>query len=93
MTLCPITSKGSAAAKSFRRSMLAQGTYQADSASERSKLGQNGPMLEGSASQDHQADPGTGEAVPGSRQMAWVIQCSPVTVRTARRWPALNRRV
>ena len=31
--------EGSAAAKCFRRSMLAQGAYQVDSASERSKLG------------------------------------------------------
>ena len=38
-------------------------------------------MLEGSTSDDHQADHGAGEAVPGSRQMAWVVQCSPVTVR------------
>ena len=33
------TREGSAAAKFFRRSMLAQGAYQADSTSERSKLG------------------------------------------------------
>ena len=33
------TSDGSAAAKFFRRSMLAQGAYQVDSASERIKLG------------------------------------------------------
>ena len=42
-----------------------------------------GPVLEGGASDDHQAGPGVGEAVPGSRQMAWVVQCSPVTVRKA----------
>ena len=42
-----------------------------------------GPVLEGGASDDHQADLGVGEAVPGSRQMAWVVQCSPVTVRKA----------
>ena len=33
------TSDGNAAAKFFRRSMLAQGAYQVDSASERIKLG------------------------------------------------------
>ena len=33
------TREGSAAAKYFRRSMLAQGAYQVDSASERIKLG------------------------------------------------------
>ena len=40
-------------------------------------------MLESSASDDHQADPGADEAVPGTRQMSWVVQCSPVTVRKA----------
>ena len=54
-----------------------------DSASERIKLGQNRARAGGNTSHDHQADPGTGEAVPGSRQMAWVVQCSPVTVRKA----------
>ena len=33
------TRQGSAAAKFFRRSMMAQGTYQVDSASERIRLG------------------------------------------------------
>ena len=41
------TSDGSAAAKFFRRSMLAQGAYQLDSASERIKLGLDRPGLAG----------------------------------------------
>ena len=40
--------RGQRRGKVLQRSMLAQGTYQADSASERFKLGQNGPVLEGS---------------------------------------------
>ena len=41
------TREGSAAAKFFRRSMLAQGAYQVDSASERIKLGQERARAEG----------------------------------------------
>ena len=42
------TREGSAAAKFFRRSMLAQGAYQVDSASERIRMGLDGPMPAGS---------------------------------------------
>ena len=37
------TREGSAAAKFFRRSMLAQGAYRVDSASERIRMGLTGP--------------------------------------------------
>ena len=40
MTAWPSTSEGSAAARFLRRSMLTQGAYQVDSASELTKLGQ-----------------------------------------------------
>ena len=41
------TREGSAAAKFFRRSMLAQGAYQVDSASEWIRLGWPGPAVSG----------------------------------------------
>ena len=81
------TSDGSAAAKFFRRSMLAQGAYQVDSASERIKLGlaRAGGKKVGrppALTQDQvdqcrrMADEGA-----GLRQISRVMQCSPATVR------------
>ena len=83
------TSDGSAAAKFFRRSMLAQGAYQVDSASERIKLGlaRAGGKKIGrppALTQDQveqcrrMADEGA-----GLRQIARVMQCSPATVKKA----------
>ena len=83
------TSDGSAAAKFFRRSMLAQGAYQVDSASERIKLGlaRAGGKKVGrppALTQDQveqcrrMADEGA-----GLRQIARVMQCSPATVKKA----------
>ena len=85
------TREGSAAAKFFRRSMLAQGAYQVDSASERIKLGLERARAEGkrvgrppalSGEQLDQcrrmADEGAGQ-----RQIARVLGCSPATVKKA----------
>ena len=85
------TSDGSAAAKFFRRSMLAQGAYQVDSASERVKLGLDRPRAGGkqvgrppalTPDQIEQcrrmADEGS-----GLRNIARVMQCSPATVKKA----------
>ena len=83
------TSDGSAAAKFFRRSMLAQGAYQVDSASERIKLGLDRARAGGkrvgrppALTQEQveqcrrMADEGA-----GLRQIARVMQCSPATVK------------
>ena len=83
------TSDGSAAAKFFRRSMLAQGAYQVDSASERIKLGlaraggkKVGRPLALTQDQVEQyrrmADEGA-----GLRQIARVMQCSSATIKKA----------
>ena len=85
------TSDGSAAAKFFRRSMLAQGAYHVDSASERIKLGLARARAGGkkvgrppALTQDQveqcrrMADEGA-----GLRQIARVMQCSPATVKKA----------
>ena len=90
------TSDGSAAAKFFRRSMLAQGAYQVDSASERIKLGLDRVRAGGkrvgrppALTQEQveqcrrMADEGA-----GLRQIARVMQCSPATVK--RRWSATS---
>ena len=82
-------SDGSAAAKFFRRSMLAQGAYQVDSASERIKLGLDRARAGGkrvgrppALTQEQveqcrrMADEGA-----GLRQIARVMQCSPATVK------------
>ena len=85
------TSDGSAAAKFFRRSMLAQGAYQVDSASERIKLGLerargNGkkvgrpPAL--TPDQIEQCRRMAEEGA-GLRHIARVMQCSPATVKKA----------
>ena len=83
------TSDGSAAAKFFRRSMLAQGAYQVDSASERIKLGLDRARAGGkrvgrppALTQEQveqcrrMADEGA-----GLRQIARVMHCSPATVK------------
>ena len=60
------TSDGSAAAKFFRRSMLAQGAYQVDSTSERIKLGldlDQAPGWREAAGTPARLDPGAGGAV------------------------------
>ena len=85
------TSGDGAAAKYFRRSMLAQGAYQVDSASERTKLGLerargNGkkvgrpPALNPDQVEQcrRMADEGS-----GLRHIARVIQCSPATIKKA----------
>ena len=83
------TREGSAAAKFFRRSMLAQGAYQVDSASERIKLGQDWARAEGkrvgrppalSPDQMEQCRRMAEEGA-GLRQIARVMQCSPATVK------------
>ena len=81
------TSDGSAAAKFFRRSMLAQGAYQVDSASERIKLGLaraggkrvgRPPALTQEQAEQcrRMADEGA-----GLREIVRVMQCSPATVK------------
>ena len=85
------TSDGSAAAKFFRRSMLAQGVYQVDSASERIKLGL--VRARGSGKQVGRPPALTLEQVEqcrrmadegsGLRQIARVMTCSPATVKKA----------
>ena len=85
------TTDGSAAAKFFRRSMVAQGAYQVDSASEQIKLGLerargNGkkvgrpPALTPDQVEQcrRMADEGA-----GLRQIARVMTCSPATVKKA----------
>ena len=83
------TREGSAAAKFFRRSMLAQGAYQVDSASERIKLGLERARAEGkrvgrppalSPDQVEQSRRMSQEGA-GLRQIARVMQCSPATVK------------
>ena len=85
------TSDGSAAAKFFRRSMLAQGAYQVDSASERIRLGLGpGP---GRGKQVGRPPALTQEQIGQRRRMAeegadlrqipQVMTCSPVTVKAA----------
>ena len=85
------TREGSAAAKFFRRSMLAQGAYQVDSASERIKLGLERARAEGkrvgrppalSAEQLEQCWRMSEEGA-GLRQIARVLGCSPATVKKA----------
>ena len=85
------TREGSAAAKFFRRSMLAQGAYQVDSASERIKLGLERARAEGkkvgrppalSAEQLEQCRRMAQEGA-GLRQIARVLGCSPATVKKA----------
>ena len=83
------TREGSAAARFFRRSMLAQGAYQVDSASERIKLGLDRARAEGkrvgrppalSPDQTEQCRRMAEEGA-GLRQIARVMQCSPATVK------------
>ena len=83
------TREGSAAAKFFRRSMLAQGAYQVDSASERIKLGLDRARAEGKrvgrppALSPDQVEQSRRMAEEGAglRQIARVMQCSPATVK------------
>ena len=85
------TREGSAAAKFFRRSMLAQGAYQVDSASERIKLGLERDRAEGRrvgrppALSDEQLEQcqRMAEQGAGLRQIARVLGCSPATVKKA----------
>ena len=85
------TREGSAAAKFFRRSMLAQGAYQVDSASERIKLGLERARAEGRRVGRPPALNGEeleqcrrmAEEGAGLRQIARVLACSPATVRKA----------
>ena len=83
------TRDGTAAGKFFRRSMLAQGAYQVDSASERIKLGLDRARAEGkrvgrppalSSDQVEQCRRMAEEGA-GLRQIARVMQCSPATVK------------
>ena len=85
------TSDGSAAAKFFRRSMLAQGAYQVDSTSERIKLGLDQARAGGkqlgrppvlTPEQVAQCRRMTEEGA-GLRHIARVMQCSPATVKKA----------
>ena len=85
------TSDGSAAAKFFRRSMLAQGAYQVDSTSERIKLGLDQARADGkrlgrppvlTPEQVEQCRRMTEEGA-GLRHIARVMQCSPATVKKA----------
>ena len=85
------TREGSAAAKFFRRSMLAQGAYQVDSASERIKLGLERARAGGkqvgrppalSVEQKEQCQRMAEEGA-GLRQIARVLGCSPATVKKA----------
>ena len=85
------TREGSAAAKFFPRSMLAQGAYQVDSASERIKLGLERARAEGkrvgrppalSGEQLEQCRRMDAEGA-GLRQIARVLGCSPATVKKA----------
>ena len=82
---------GNAAAKFFRRSMLAQGAYQVDSASERIKLGLERARTSGkqvgrppalTLEQVEQCRRMAEEGA-GLRQIARVMTCSPATVKKA----------
>ena len=81
----------SAAAKFFRRSMLAQGAYQVDSASERIKLGLDRARAGGKqvgrppALTPEQVEQcrRMAEEGAGLRQIARVMQCSPATIKKA----------
>ena len=87
------TSDGSAAAKFFRRSMLAQGAYQVDSTSERIKLGLGLDQARAGGKRLGRPPALTPEQVAqcrrmteegaGLRHIARVMQCSPATVRKA----------
>ena len=85
------TREGSAAAKFFRRSMLAQGAYQVDSASERIKLGLERARAEGKrvgrppalGSEQLEQCRRMAEEGAGLRQIARVMGCSPPTVKKA----------
>ena len=85
------TGDGSAAAKFFRRSMLAQGAYQVDSAGERIKLGLARARAEGKrVGRPPALTPERveqccrmAEEGAGLRHIARVMQCSPATVRKA----------
>ena len=83
------TREGSAAAKFFRRSMLVQGAYQVDSASERIRLDRartsgkrvgRPPAL--SQEQVEQCRRMAGECA-GLRHIARVMGCPPATVKKA----------
>ena len=92
------TSDGSAAAKFFRRSMLAQGAYQVDSASERIKLGLDRARAGGKqvgrppALTPEQVEQCRRMADEGSglRHIARVMACSPATVKKALSGPHLE---
>ena len=82
---------GSAAAKHFRRSMLAQDAYQVDSASERIKLPLDRARAGGkqvgrspalTTEQIEQCRRMAGEDA-GLRQIARVMTCSPATIKKA----------
>ena len=85
------TSDGSAAAKFFRRSMLAHGAYQVDSASERIKLGLDRARASGkqvgrpAALTQEQVEQCLRMAAEGSglRHIARVMTCSPATAKKA----------
>ena len=85
------TSDGSAAAKFFRRAMLAQGAYQVDSTSERIRLGLERARAEGKRVGRPPALSGEqleqcrrmAEEGAGLRQIARVLGCSPATVKKA----------
>ena len=85
------TREGSAAAKFFRRSVLAQGVYQVDSAGERIKLGLERARAEGKRvgrlpalnSERLEQCRRMAEEGAGLRQIARVLGCSPATVKKA----------
>ena len=83
------TREGSAAAKFFRRSMLAQGAYHVDSASERIRMGLDRARANGkqvgrppalSHEQAEQCRRMAGEGA-GLRHISRVMNCSPATVK------------
>ena len=85
------TWKGSAAAKFFRRSMLAQGAYQVDSAGEWIKLGLERARVDGKRVGRPPALSGEqleqcrrmAEEGAGLKQISRVLGCSPATVKKA----------
>ena len=94
LTACLSNSDESAAIKYFHRSMLAQGVYQVDSASDgiKSSWVKNEPCLEGSGSPGHRRDdlPEQAAAVvdlwvggTSQRPLARVFGCSAPTLRRA----------